>query len=186
MLRKQRGWNGFVVTDYGSIAEITKHGLGDLQQASVMALKAGTDMDMCAEGYIKTLEQSLKEGKVTMAEIDQACRRVLEAKYILGLFDNPYRFLDPKRHEKDIYTLEHRQAARQLAAESFVLLKNERIKKLNNERVLPLKKQGKIALIGPMSAIFPCFFSGRRLFSFFNSTNDSAASWRAACLCSVV
>ena len=117
VLRKQWGWNGFVVTDYGSIAEIT----------------------------------SLKEGKVTMAEIDQACRRVLEAKYILGLFDNPYRFLDPRRHEKDIYTLEHRQAARQLAAESFVLLKNERIKKLNNERVLPLKKQGKIALIGPMA-----------------------------------
>ena len=151
VLRKQWGWSGFVVTDYGSIAEITKHGLGDLQQASVLALKAGTDMDMCAEGYIKTLEQSLKEGKVTMAEIDQACRRVLEAKYILGLFDNPYRFLDPKRHEKDIYTLEHRQAARQLAAESFVLLKNEKIKTLNNEKVLPLKKQGKIALIGPMA-----------------------------------
>ena len=129
VLRKQWGWNGFVVTD----------------------LKAGTDMDMCAEGFIKTLEQSLKEGKVTMAEIDQACRRVLEAKYILGLFDNPYRFLDPKRHEKDIYTLEHRQAARQLAAESFVLLKNEKMKELNNERVLPLKKQGRIALIGPMA-----------------------------------
>jgi beta-glucosidase len=151
VLRKQWGWSGFVVTDYGSIAEITKHGLGDLQQASVMALKAGTDMDMCAEGYIKTLEQSLKEGRVTMAEIDQACRRVLEAKYILGLFDNPYRFLDPKCHEKDIYTLEHRQAARQLAAESFVLLKNEKIKTLNNEKVLPLKKQGRIALIGPMA-----------------------------------
>ena len=151
VLRKQWGWNGFVVTDYGSIGEITKHGLGDLPQASVMALKAGTDMDMCAEGFIKTLEQSLKEGKVTMAEIDQACRRVLEAKYILGLFENPYRFLDPKRHETDIYTPEHRQAARQLAAESFVLLKNEKIKILNNERVLPLKKQGKIALIGPMA-----------------------------------
>ena len=151
VLRKQWGWNGFVVTDYGSIGEITKHGLGDLQQASVMALKAGTDMDMCAEGYIKTLEQSLKEGKVAMAEIDQACRRVLEAKYILGLFDNPYRFLDPKRHEKDIYTLEHRQAARRLAAESFVLLKNDKIQELNNERVLPLKKQGRIALIGPMA-----------------------------------
>ena len=151
VLRKQWGWNGFVVTDYGSIAEITKHGLGDLQLASVMALKAGTDMDMCAEGYINTLEQSLKEGKVTMADIDQACRRVLEAKYILGLFENPYRFLDPKRHETDIYTPEHRQAARQLAAESFVLLKNEKIKTLNNEKVLPLKKQGKIALIGPMA-----------------------------------
>ena len=144
VLRKQWGWDGFVVTDYGAIGEITKHGLGDLQQASILALKAGTDMDMCAEGFIKTLEQSLKEGKVTMAEIDQACRRVLEAKYKLGLFENPYRFLDPKRHDTDIYTAEHRLAARQLAAESFVLLKND-------DNLLPLKKQGKIALIGPMA-----------------------------------
>ena len=144
VLRRQWGWNGFVVTDYGAIAEITKHGLGDLSQASALALKAGTDMDMCSEGFIQTLEQSLKEGKVTMAEIDQACRRVLEAKYKLGLFENPYRFLDPKRHETDIYTPEHRQAARNLAAESFVLLKNE-------GNLLPLKKQGKIALIGPMA-----------------------------------
>ena len=144
VLRHQWGWNGFVVTDYGAIGEIIKHGLGDLSQASALALKAGTDMDMCSEGFIQTLEQSLKEGKVTMAEIDQACRRVLEAKYKLGLFENPYRFLDPKRHETDIYTPEHRQAARNLAAESFVLLKNE-------GRLLPLKKQGKIALIGPMA-----------------------------------
>ena len=144
VLRRQWGWNGFVVTDYGAIAEITKHGLGDLSQASALALKAGTDMDMCSEGFIQTLEQSLREGKVTMAEIDQACRRVLEAKYKLGLFENPYRFLDPKRHETDIYTPEHRQAARNLAAESFVLLKNE-------GNLLPLKKQGKIALIGPMA-----------------------------------
>lgn len=144
VLRRQWGWNGFVVTDYGAIGEIIKHGLGDLSQASALALKAGTDMDMCSEGFIQTLEQSLKEGKVTMAEIDQACRRVLEAKYKLGLFENPYRFLDPKRHETDIYTPEHRQAARNLAAESFVLLKNE-------GNLLPLKKQGKIALIGPMA-----------------------------------
>ncbi|MBR0166045.1 MAG: beta-glucosidase BglX [Prevotella sp.] len=144
VLRRQWGWNGFVVTDYGAIGEIIKHGLGDLSQASALALKAGTDMDMCSEGFIQTLEQSLKEGKVTMAEIDQACRRVLEAKYKLGLFENPYRFLDPMRHETDIYTPEHRQAARDLAAESFVLLKNE-------GHLLPLKKQGKIALIGPMA-----------------------------------
>ena len=144
VLRHQWNWNGFVVTDYGAIGEITQHGLGDLQQASVLALKAGTDMDMCAEGYIKTLAQSLEEGKVTMAEIDHACRRILEAKYKLGLFENPYRFLDPKRHETDIYTSEHREAARNLAAESFVLLKNE-------GQLLPLKKQGKIALIGPMA-----------------------------------
>ena len=144
VLRKQWQWDGFVVTDYGAIAEMMKHGLGNLPQVSALALKAGTDMDMCAEGFIGTLEQSLKEGKVTMAEIDQACRRVLEAKYKLGLFDNPYRFLDKKRRATDIYTPAHKQAARNLAAESFVLLKNE-------NQLLPLKKQGKIALIGPMA-----------------------------------
>ena len=144
VLRRQWGWQGFVVTDYGAIGEITKHGLGDLAQASALALKAGTDMDMCSEGFINTLAQSLKDGKVTMAEIDQACRRVLEAKYKLGLFDNPYRFLDPGRHDTDIYTPEHRQAARELAAETFVLLKND-------GDLLPLKKQGRIALIGPMA-----------------------------------
>ena len=143
VLRQQWGWDGFVVTDYGAIGEITQHGLGDLSRASVLALKAGTDMDMCSEGFINTLEASLKDGRVTMAEIDQACRRVLEAKYKLGLFDNPYRFLDVKRRDKDIYTPEHRKAARDLAAETFVLLKNE-------GGLLPLKKQGKIALIGPM------------------------------------
>ena len=143
VLRQQWGWDGFVVTDYGAIGEITQHGLGDLSRASVLALKAGTDMDMCSEGFIKTLEQSLKDGQVTMAEIDQACRRVLEAKYKLGLFDDPYRFLDVKRRDRDIYTPEHRKAARDLAAETFVLLKNE-------GGLLPLKKQGKIALIGPM------------------------------------
>ena len=144
VLRKQWQWDGFVVTDYGAIAEMMKHGLGNLPQVSALALKAGTDMDMCAEGFIGTLEQSLKEGKVTMAEIDQACRRVLEAKYKLGLFQNPYRFLDKKRRATDIYTTEHKQAARNLAAESFVLLKNQ-------DQLLPLKKQGKIALIGPMA-----------------------------------
>lgn len=144
VLRKQWQWDGFVVTDYGAIAEMMKHGLGNLPQVSALALKAGTDMDMCAEGFIGTLEQSFKEGKVTMAEIDQACRRVLEAKYKLGLFQNPYRFLDKKRRATDIYTTEHKQAARNLAAESFVLLKNQ-------DQLLPLKKQGKIALIGPMA-----------------------------------
>ena len=144
VLRKQWGWKGFIVTDYASIEEITKHGMGDLQQASVLALKAGTDMDMCAQGYLNTLQQSLQEGKVTMAEIDQACRRVLEAKYDLGLFKNPYRFINKDRHDRDVYTAENRQAARDMAAKTFVLLKNE-------NQLLPLKKQGKIALIGPMA-----------------------------------
>lgn len=144
VLRNQWKFNGFVVTDYGSIGEMTNHGFGNLKQNSVKALKAGTDMDMCSNGFIGTLAESLKDGSVTMADIDLACRRVLEAKYKLGLFDNPYRYLDAKRRARDIYTDEHRAMSRQLATETFVLLKNE-------HQTLPLKKQGKIALIGPLA-----------------------------------
>lgn len=144
VLRKGWNWNGFIVTDYGSIEEMSAHGLGNLTKASVMALKAGTDMDMCSGGFIKTLSQSLNDGKITMEDIDNACRRVLEAKYKLGLFQDPYRFLDAKRRATDIYTAEHRLLARQTAAKTFVLLKNE-------GNILPLKPQGRIALIGPMA-----------------------------------
>ncbi|MCF0202452.1 MAG: beta-glucosidase BglX [Bacteroidaceae bacterium] len=144
VLRKKWGFDKFVVTDYGSIGEMEAHGAGRLPEASVRALKAGTDMDMCSNGFIGTLRQSLEEGKVTMQEIDTAVRRILEAKYDLGLFTDPYRFCDPKRRSTDIFTAENRQAARDIAAETFVLLKNE-------GSVLPLKKQGKIALIGPLA-----------------------------------
>ncbi len=144
VLRKEWGWNGFVVTDYGSIDEVAAHGLGNLTKASVMALKAGTDMDMCSGGFIKTLSQSLSDGSISMEDIDTACRRVLEAKYKLGLFKDPYRFLDAKRRATDIYTPEHRRFARQMATKTFVLLKNE-------GNILPLKPQGRIALIGPMA-----------------------------------
>jgi beta-glucosidase len=144
VLRKEWKFDGFVVTDYGSIGEMTNHGIGDMTHNSVLALKAGTDMDMCAQGFLKTLEASLKAGRVTEAEIDAACRRVLEAKYKLGLFANPYKYCDSKRRAKDIYTAENRQASRDLAAESFVLLKNQ-------DNILPLKKQGRIALIGPLA-----------------------------------
>ena len=144
VLRRQWGFDGFVVTDYTAIMEMTNHGLGDLQQVSALALNAGTDMDMVADGYIGTLEKSLREGKVTMQEIDKACRRILEAKYKLGLFDDPYRYLDSKRAKKEIYTPEHRATARSLAAETFVLLKNE-------GHLLPLQKKGRIALIGPLA-----------------------------------
>lgn len=144
VLRNQWKFNGFVVTDYGSIGEMINHGFGDLQNCSAMALKAGTDMDMCTQGFVKTLEQSLTEGKVTMAEIDQACRRILEAKYKLGLFKDPYKYLDASRRKRDIFTAENRAVARKLAAESFVLLKNE-------GQLLPLQKKGKIALIGPLA-----------------------------------
>lgn len=143
VLRQQWKFDGFVVTDYGAINEMMNHGMGNQQQVAVLALKAGTDMDMCSEAFTATLEKSLQEGKVSMDEINQACRRVLEAKYKLGLFHDPYRYCDKKRRASDIYTAEHRQAARNLAAETFVLLKND--------HVLPLKKQGIIALIGPLA-----------------------------------
>lgn len=144
VLRDRWGFNGFVVTDYTAISEMINHGMGDLQTVSALALKAGTDMDMVADGFLGTLEKSLSEGKVTMAEIDKACRRILEAKYKLGLFDDPYRYLDAKRAKKEIYTDEHRAAARQLATETFVLLQNK-------DNVLPLKRTGKIALVGPLA-----------------------------------
>lgn len=144
VLRRQWNFDGFVVTDYGSIGEVAVHGLENLPDASVRSLKAGTDMDMCSFGFIGTLKQSLDEGKVSMADIDKAVRRVLEAKYRLGLFDNPYKYNDVAREKRDIYTAENRAAARAIAAKSFVLLKNE-------GDVLPLAKKGKIALIGPMA-----------------------------------
>lgn len=144
LLRDDWGFDGFVVSDYTSVNEMMAHGLGDLQAVSALALKAGLDMDMVGEGFLTTLEKSLEEGKVTETEIDLACRRVLEAKYKLGLFDDPYRYFDKTRPEKDILTTENRQAAREVAARSFVLLKN-------NNQVLPLKKSGTVALIGPLA-----------------------------------
>ena len=144
VLRDRWGFDGFVVTDYTAISEMIAHGMGDLQQVSAMSLSAGTDMHMVADGFLTTLEKSLKEGKVTMAEIDKACRRILEAKYKLGLFDDPYKYCDASRVKKDIFTAENRAVARKIATETFVLLKNE-----NN--LLPLQRKGKIALVGPLA-----------------------------------
>ena len=144
VLRDMWGFDGFVVTDYTAISEMIHHGMGDLQQVSALALNAGTDMDMVADGFVGTLEKSLAEGKVTMEAIDTACRRILEAKYKLGLFDDPYRYLDERRAKKELSTAENRAQARRLATETFVLLEN-------SEGVLPLKKQGTIALVGPLA-----------------------------------
>lgn len=144
VLRNQWKFDGFVVTDYTGIFEMIAHGMGDLQQVGALALKAGVDMDMVSDAFIGTLEQSLKEGKVTQKEIDTACRRILEAKYRLGLFDDPYKFCDVKRPAKQVYSAEHRAVAREIARESFVLLKNE-------GNVLPLQRKGKIALVGPLA-----------------------------------
>lgn len=144
VLRDMWKFDGFVVTDYTAISEMIAHGMGDLQQVSALAINAGTDMDMVAEGFLKTLEQSVKEGKVSVDAIDTACRRILEAKYKLGLFHDPYKYCNPKRAKKEIYTQESRAIAREIATQSFVLLKNE-------GNILPLKKSGKIALIGPLA-----------------------------------
>lgn len=144
ILRKQWGFKGFVVTDYTGINEMIDHGLGDLQTVSAKALNAGIDMDMVGEGLLTTTEKSMKEGKVTMAEIDAACRRILEAKYVLGLFTDPYKYCDENRAKTEIFTTANRQEARKIAAQSFVLLKNE-------GNILPLKKSGTIGLIGPLA-----------------------------------
>ncbi len=146
LLRNQWGFDGFVVTDFTAINEMIKHGMGDLQEVSVLALKAGVDMDMVGEGFIGTLEKSLKEGKVTQQEIDRACRRILEAKYKLGLFSDPFQYFDDERKEKVVLSKENKEAAREIARQSMVLLKNER-------QVLPLRKEGTIAVIGPLAKV---------------------------------
>lgn len=143
VLRKRWGFDGFVVTDYTGINEMVEHGMGDLQQVSALAMNAGVDMDMVGEGYLKTLKQSISEGKVTEAQITQAAKRILEAKYDLGLFEDPYRYGDATWASKEVFNAENRKVARTVAANSMVLLKND-----NN--VLPLKKSGTVAVIGPL------------------------------------
>ena len=144
LLRNEWGFGGLLVTDYNSIAEMSSHGVAPLKEASIRALQAGTDMDMVSCGFLNTLEESLKEKKITEKQINTACRRVLEAKYKLGLFSNPYKYCDALRAKEKLYTPEHRSAARAIAAETFVLLKND-------NKLLPLEQKGRIALIGPMA-----------------------------------
>lgn len=145
VLRKMWGFQGFVVTDYTGINEMIEHGMGDLQESSALALRAGVDMDMVGEGFLKTLKKSLEEGKVTQAEIDLAAKRILEAKYDLGLFENPYKYGDVKWAANEVGSAENKSLARNTAAQSMVLMKND-----NN--VLPLKKSGTVAVIGPLVA----------------------------------
>ncbi|HLT33550.1 MAG TPA: beta-glucosidase BglX [Aquaticitalea sp.] len=144
VLRDDWGFNGFVVTDYTGINEMVDHGMGNLQQVSAMALKAGIDMDMVGEGFLTTLKKSLDEGHISMNDIDKAVARILTAKYQLGLFDDPYKYCDVNRAKTEIFTAENRAFARTVSAESMVLLKN-------SDSVLPLKKSGTIALVGPLA-----------------------------------
>ncbi|REC49319.1 MULTISPECIES: beta-glucosidase BglX [Chryseobacterium] len=143
VLRNKWNFKGFVVTDYTGINEMVDHGMGNLQEVSALALKAGIDMDMVGEGFLTTLKKSLAEGKVTQAEIDMAAKRILEAKYDLGLFSDPYKFGDAKLAAKEVYNMENRNIARNAAAQSMVLMKND-------NQVLPLKKSGTVAVIGPL------------------------------------
>lgn len=144
VLRDQWGFKGFVVSDYTGIPELIAHGLGDLKTVSALALNAGIDMDMVGEGFLTTLKTSLSEKKITQATIDQACRRILEAKYKLGLFEDPYRMISEDRAKNEILTAQNRQDAREIAKASLVLLKNKK-------NLLPLHKNAKIALIGPLA-----------------------------------
>jgi beta-glucosidase len=144
VLRKEWGFNGFVVSDYTGVSEMVTHGYGDLQSVSAKAVGAGLDMDMVSEGLLTTLAKSVQDGKITAKQIDEACRRILKAKFLLGLFDDPYKYCDEGRSKSEIFNAANRAEARSTAAQSFVLLKNK-----NN--VLPIKKSGTIALIGPLA-----------------------------------
>ncbi len=144
LLHNQWKFNGMVVSDYTSLNEMESHGMGDLATVSAMALHAGLDMDMVGEGFLTTLKNSLQSGRITEKEIDQACRRVLEAKYKLGLFTDPYGRMNTERAVKELLSGDNRKSAREIAEHSFVLLKN-------NDQLLPLKKTGTIALIGPLA-----------------------------------
>lgn len=144
VLRKQWNFKGFVVTDYTGINEMIDHGMGDLQQVSALAMNAGIDMDMVGEGFLKTLKQSISEGKVKEEAVTEAARRILEAKYDLGLFDDPYKYTDSKRAQKEVFSPKHLEAAKTIASNSMVLMKNDK-------QVLPLKKSGTVAVIGPLA-----------------------------------
>jgi len=144
VLRKQWKFNGFVVSDYTGITEMIAHGYGDTATVNVKALQAGVDMDMVGDGFLNTLKKSLQEGRVTQAQIDKACVRILEAKYKLGLFDDPYRYCNEQRAATEVFTASNRAEAREIAAQSFVLLKN-------NSNLLPLSANKKIAVVGPLA-----------------------------------
>ena len=144
VLRDQWGFDGFVVTDYTGILELVDHGIGSFEEVSKRALNAGVDMDMVSEGLFTYIKKGLEDGSVSQKTLDTACRRILEAKYKLGLFEDPYRYCKEGEAEAKVYCAEHRAAARRIAAESFVLLKNE-------EGLLPLDKKGTVALVVPLA-----------------------------------
>ncbi len=144
LLRNQWGFTGFVATDYTAINELAAHGLGDEKKLAELSLNAGADMDMVGEVFLRQLATNLKEGTVSQATIDQACRRVLEAKYKLGLFKDPYRGVTEARAKATLMKPAFLADARNIARRTLVLLKNER-------QTLPLKNTVNVAVVGPLA-----------------------------------
>jgi len=158
ILRNKLGFKGFVVTDYTSINEMVNHGVATNEaDAGLLAVKAGVDMDMQGEVYFKYLKKQVEDGLVDEKIIDNAVRRILRVKFMLGLFDDPFRYCNESREKRFVYAPEHLDAALDVAKRSMVLLKN-------NDNALPLKKGEKIAVIGELAA----------------STRDMLGSWKAA------
>ncbi len=147
VLRGEWGWDGVLVSDYTGVMELMPHGVAaDREEAGRLALRAGVDVDMVSEIYLKDLPAAMRAGRVPMAQVDASVRRVLNAKYRLGLFDDPYRYCkDVKREAALTLTVEQRGAARRMARKSFVLLQND-------GHVLPLSKSPRVlAVIGPLA-----------------------------------
>ena len=148
VLRNQWGFDGFVVTDYTGIQECVPHGAGTFHEVAIKALKAGVDMDMVSEAFLSQLSEAVRNGEISDEYVDKACRRILEAKYKLKLFQNPYRYCREDEAKEKVYCAEHRAKARKISGESYVLLKNEPFK---GKRILPLAKSGTVAVIGPLA-----------------------------------
>ncbi len=157
LLRHEWGFDGFVVTDYTATMELVHHGLGDMPKVSELALNAGTDMDMVSEYFLATAADLVRSGRLPESVVDAACRRVLEAKYKLGLFADPYKYVSEERAKNEIMSADKLALSKEAAIKSMVLLKNE-------AEVLPLKANQKVAFIGP-------FVKGRR---------DLIGNWSAA------
>lgn len=158
VLRNQLGFEGFVVTDYTGIPELVFHGVAENDSvAGIEAINAGIDMDMEGAVFYKYLKGQVKSGAVKESQVDEACKRILRVKFLLGLFDDPYRYLNEENEKNLIYHKDHLQAAYDVAVRSMVLLKNA------NE-ILPLKKGEKLAVIGELA----------------NSKRDLLGSWKAA------
>ena len=144
ILKEEWKFDGFVVSDYTGVNELIAHGFAkDDQEAAQLSINAGLDMDMVGATFMNTLKKSYDEGKVSIEVINDACKRVLDAKFDLGLFEDPYRYSDEKREKEIIYKPEFLDAALVIANKSLVLLKN-------NNSILPLKNNRKIAFVGPL------------------------------------